>query len=45
MGNMMRFMSPDTDSIVLAREATNNPIPENSKAPSRMITRIKNQLP
>ncbi len=36
MGSIVRFISPDTDSRVRARDATRRPIPENSNAPSRI---------
>src|ERR1051326_4331879 len=37
IGNMMKFIKPDTPSIVVGRAATSNPIPENVKPPSIVI--------
>src|SRR5688572_33109517 len=37
MGSMMKFIKPDTPSIVVGRAATSNPIPEKVKPPSTVI--------
>src|SRR5215213_2533633 len=37
IGSMMKFISPDTPSIVVGRAATSRPIPENVKPPSIVI--------
>src|SRR5437764_1411539 len=36
MGSMTRFMSPETVSVRLVRQATRRPIPENADAPMRI---------
>src|SRR6185369_10860978 len=37
IGSMMKFIKPDTPSIVFGRAATSNPIPEKVKPPSIVI--------
>src|SRR6185503_7258643 len=37
IGSMMKFINPDTPSIVVGRAATSNPIPEKVKPPSIVI--------
>src|SRR5215211_2941779 len=37
IGSMMKFIKPDTPSIVVGRAATSNPSPENVKPPSIVI--------
>ena len=45
IGSMTRFISPDAVSIVLAREATRNPIPAHPTDTRRMMSKMANQLP
>src|SRR6185503_19985436 len=37
IGSMMKFIKPETPSIVVGRAATSSPIPENVKPPSTVI--------
>ena len=37
IGSMMKFIKPDTPSIVVGRAATSNPMPEKVKPPSTVI--------
>src|SRR5215218_3338164 len=45
IGSMMKFIKPDTPSIVRGRAATSNPIPENVKPPSIVIKTTLNHDP
>src|ERR1700754_200460 len=40
IGSMMKFIKPDTPSIVVGRAATSNPIPEKVNPPS-IVTKVK----
>src|ERR1044071_9730775 len=37
IGSMMKFINPETPSIVVGRAATSNPIPEKVKPPSIVV--------
>src|SRR5690348_13385671 len=45
IGSMMKFINPDTPSIVVGRAATSSPIPEKVKPPSMAISATLNQEP
>src|SRR6185369_6945427 len=45
IGSMMKFINPDTPSMVVGRAATSNPIPENVKPPSPVINATLNHEP
>ena len=45
IGNCTTFISPVTISIVLARLAINNPMPENITAPNKIKTATAKMLP
>ena len=45
IGNMTRFMSPLTVSVVVARDPTRRPIPAKASAPKRSITMTRARLP
>src|SRR5215218_1956837 len=45
IGSMMKFIKPDTPSIVVGRAATSNPIPEKVKPPSTVIKATLNHDP
>src|SRR5262245_35054943 len=45
IGSMMKFINPETPSIVVGRAATSNPIPENVKPPSTVIKATLNHEP
>src|SRR4029078_13561949 len=45
IGSMMKFINPETPSIVVGRAATSKPIPENVKPPSIVISVTLNHEP
>src|ERR1051326_5282757 len=45
IGSMMKFISPDTPSIVVGRAATSSPMPEKVKPPSMAISATLNHEP
>src|ERR1043165_4469743 len=45
IGSMMKFIKPETPSIVLGRAATSKPSPENVKPPSIVVKTILSHEP
>src|SRR6185312_9515883 len=45
IGSMIKFIKPDTPSIVVGRAATSRPIPEKVKPPSKVISETLSQEP
>src|SRR5262245_59383194 len=45
IGSMMKFINPETPSIVFGRAATKRPMPEKVKPPSSVIRETLNQEP